>query len=310
MDKRLTYLIVFVLVIQANLYAQTGYRFNHYAINTSLFNPASCGVKGYSEVFAGYRGQWSSLKGSPKSILLNASVSAFKSKVGLGLSVLNDEVGISAKREIYASYAYHIKADHSIFSMGLNFGIENFSENWQNIVTTQPDDPEFPLDNRKFWGINFGLGIHYATKKFFVGASIPKLLEDNYLVNTSSFYVPSFNIKSWHYYFTGGYRIPLSFNLELVPTFLIRTVRASPVNLNADLNLYIKGIVLLGAGIRSSNTWVGNIGFSPIENFMVYYSYDITSFSDFSGKFGASHEITLAYGFKKVNKKIISPRYF
>lgn len=310
MIRRLAYLVVFVSVVQVHLCAQTGYRFNHYAINTSFFNPASCGVKGYSEVFAGYRGQWSSLKGAPESMLLNASVSSFRNKVGLGLSLLNDEVGISAKREIYASYAYHIRTENAILSMGLSFGMENFSENWQNIVTAQPDDPEFPADKRNFWGINCGFGLYYSTKNFFVGASIPKLLEDNYLANTTSFYVPSFNIKSWHYYFTGGYRIPLSFHLTLVPSFLIRTVRASPVNYNADLTLYIKELILLGTGVRSSDTWVGTIGFSPIDNFKVYYSYDITTFSDFSKKFGASHEITLAYGFKKANKKIISPRYF
>ena len=77
--------------------------------NTLAINPGYAGSKGTASAMALYRKQWMGFEGAPESKLVSFHTPIFGDRVGFGLTIENDQLGITDSWYGSMAYAYRIK---------------------------------------------------------------------------------------------------------------------------------------------------------------------------------------------------------
>jgi type IX secretion system PorP/SprF family membrane protein len=111
-----------------------------------------------------------------------------------------------------------------------------------------------------------------------------------------------------HIYLNSGYVFPLSDDLHIKPSFLIRGVAGSPLSYDINTNFWIADVLGLGVSYRNKSALVGIIDLKLIPELHLGYAYD-HSISEFNLISKGSHEVILRYEFS-FNRMALSPRYF
>ena len=105
--------------------AQQDAQYTQYMYNTMSVNPAYAGSRGQLSLAALYRSQWVGLEGAPKTFTLNLHSPIRDSRVGYGISVVNDNIGDGVVQETYidavVSYTIDVSRDAKL-SFGLKAG--------------------------------------------------------------------------------------------------------------------------------------------------------------------------------------------
>jgi len=122
---------------------------NRYVYNGKLFNPAAMGVDG-GQVAVNYRRQFTEIESdeAPSTILLNVDISPLigVNKIGLGVNVLQDNVGFTSRTDLSLLFAYHlVKTESVLLSAGVKAGYLLQRMNYQDIKGT--DARGFSLDD-------------------------------------------------------------------------------------------------------------------------------------------------------------------
>ena len=107
MKKHLLF-AVFVLILTVRGQAQVDPLYAQYLNNPLLINPAYAGLNNNFNAGVSYRKQWAGFEGSPTTYNLNAHTSLLDNRMGLGLIVLKDNVGINSNTEVHGTYAYRL----------------------------------------------------------------------------------------------------------------------------------------------------------------------------------------------------------
>ncbi len=87
--------ILFLLMIPVSVCGQLTPFTSQYVLNPLLLNPASAGNRGVLNVAAFYRKQWVGVKGSPETMTLTVDAPFSDDKMGLGLIVVSDKIGVT-----------------------------------------------------------------------------------------------------------------------------------------------------------------------------------------------------------------------
>ena len=82
---------------------------SQYMMNRLVINPAYAGELGFYSASLSYRKQWVGLEGAPSTQNISIHGPALKGKIGLGLIVFRDIIGVSKENNISGSFAYKIK---------------------------------------------------------------------------------------------------------------------------------------------------------------------------------------------------------
>ncbi len=88
--------------------AQQDVQFSQYMFNGLYINPAYAGYREQWNVNVFYRTQWQGFPGAPKTFSAAADGTINGDRIGLGLQVINDQLGIQKNTALYGSYAYRI----------------------------------------------------------------------------------------------------------------------------------------------------------------------------------------------------------
>jgi type IX secretion system PorP/SprF family membrane protein len=293
-------------------FAQYDAMFTQYMNNEMFINPAYAGSKEALSMTLLHRQQWVGFAGRPITTTFSVNAPVYHNKMGLGLSFLNEKIGVLNHNLIYASYAYRIKTGKKGFlSFGLMGGIHLQSNKLSEVSTTDVNDPEFAVDTRNIATPNFGFGIYYYTGKFFAGLSIPRMIDDNLTLDNAGTVLRHLVVspKKFHYYLTVGRAFTVSPNFMIKPMVLIKAVSNAPVEFDIDLSTLIHQRIWLGAAYRSNADISAMAGIQITPQFLLSYAYDypITEIRKYSL---GSHEICLSYLFSFKGQKIVSPRYF
>src|SRR5512140_3749104 len=102
----IAYLLCVVIVLPAS--SQQDPLSSHYMFNTLTYNPGFAGTSGMICATALDRQQWVGFKGAPSTLVfnINAPVSPFRIKSGVGLLVESDNIGFDRDINISGSYSY------------------------------------------------------------------------------------------------------------------------------------------------------------------------------------------------------------
>jgi type IX secretion system PorP/SprF family membrane protein len=212
---------------------------------------------------------------------------------------------------IYADIAYHLKINEkSKLSLGIKAGGNLFSATLAELKTTQEGDVAFSSNLQSKFLPNFGFGAYYHSHKYYVGLSIPRLLENKFLTNEISGNANLFWEKR-HYFLIAGAMFDLNEDFQLKPTALIKLTNGSPVQADLTAQVIYAKKFALGAMYRANSAAGALIGYHLGEQLYAGYSFD-WSFVNTTGRYNSgTHEIMIRYDFVFRDKaKIRSPRYF
>ena len=308
--KKWVFILTCLLCLSPNkAIAQQDPLYTQYMFNTLAFNPAYAGSRDVLSLMALSRHQWVGFEGAPSTQTLTAHSSVGKN-VGLGFTLLHDKLDPTQQTGVYFDYAYRVKINEkSKLSFGIKGGF-NFYRNKLSSLSTGSvgDDPALQgADYSKFLP-NFGFGLYYYSDKFYLGASIPKLLE-NKLDNGDIQVLGEGGKESRHYFLTGGYVFNLNEEVKFKPSILARFTQAAPVSMDINLNFLLKEKLWLGGFYRLQNSFGAIAQYQLTQQFKVGYGFDMTT-NELSSYNSGTHEIMLLYEFNFTKDKVQHPRYF
>jgi type IX secretion system PorP/SprF family membrane protein len=306
--KQRTIVIALLNLIAVSIsYGQQDPLYSQYMFNMVGINPAYAGSREVLSVTGMIRSQWVSVKGAPVSKVLIGDFSTKNKKVGVGMQVFNDQIGISSTNGVSFSYAYRLRLSKGMFAMGLQGGLTQLKANYAAIqLSGDPYDPSFAMNENKFKP-SFGAGVFYSTDKYYIGASIPHLLHYNNSTKGESGARSTMYQKD-HWFITGGYVFNLSHDIALKASGLLRIVSGAPITFDLNANLWFYNTISVGLSARTSNMYVAMLEIQATKQFRFGYAYDYTNSNGVRGL--GSHEVMLRYEFGYEKKGMVSPRHF
>ena len=88
--------------------AQQEMMVSHYMFNGLLLNPAYAGTHDYFTATALHRSQWVKFDGAPVSQIVSIDGPIANKRLGIGLLIHNDKIGIISQQDVAANIAYNL----------------------------------------------------------------------------------------------------------------------------------------------------------------------------------------------------------
>ena len=293
--------------------------YTHFMYNNLTLNPGVAGSKGHPTVLALYRKQWIGFEGAPESKLMSFHTPLGK-RVGFGLSLTNDEIGISDSWYGAMAYAYRVQlSDDATVQIGIQGSMRFLGLDFDKPGTfiLQNNDPSIANGvSRQYFG-NFGAGLHLDLGNMFFGASVPYFFPNIIGFDNPSVTSDQIAIESPHFYISGGALIPLTSSsqtsIALRPSALAKIVKNAPFDLDLNLSVVFNNTIITGVSYR-----LGGDGQGESIDFLLHYrlsniglgvSYDYT-LSELTNYNKGSIEAIVVYDFVKERVDMANPRYF
>ncbi|SHL59271.1 type IX secretion system membrane protein, PorP/SprF family, partial [Flavobacterium flevense] len=218
-------LLISLMFTALGSYAQQDAQFTQYMYNTINVNPAYAGSRGAMSIFALHRTQWVGLDGAPTTNAVSINTPFNNSRLGLGVSLINDKIGPMQENTISTDLSYTIPTSETVkLSFGLKATVNLFDIDINKLTPAQGGDPSLQGFSNKI-SPNIGAGIYLHSDKAYVGLSIPNFIESNRYNDND---VKVFKEKM-SYYLIAGYVMDLNYNLKFKPALLTKMVQGAPL---------------------------------------------------------------------------------
>jgi type IX secretion system PorP/SprF family membrane protein len=293
MKKKLILLSSIFTVVASNLVAQQDKLITHFIYDKMSINPGETGIDDGICATTIYRNQWDKVNGAPNSAILNveANMNRFFPG-GLGISFFHDAIGFNRQNNVLLNYAYPLRLGNAgTLGIGAGVGIVNFGISPVWVPPTTTVDNSLPVGfSATNLDLNFGLYFK-GNQDYYVGLSSThlneSLLKKNVGVISQEYQVAR------HYYLMGGKKFRGVLGGDLDAQVLVRT---DLVKVSADINVrYLwKDIAYGGLTYRTVDAVGIMLGWMPIKNLTIGYSYDVTT-NKLASVSRGSHEILLKY---------------
>ncbi len=287
--------------------AQQDAQFTQYMYNTISVNPAYAGSRGVLSVFGLYRTQWIGLEGAPQTSTFSVNAPLNNTKLGLGVSLVNDKIGPTVENTLSADLSYSIPTSESFkLSFGIKATANLFNLDINKLSFEDQGDEQFQDLKNKFTP-NIGAGVYWHSDRAYLGFSVPNFIETNrYDDNNTAIFKEKIN-----YYLMAGYVFNLD-KLEYIrfkPALLTKMVQGAPLQVDVSGNFMFYDKFVVGLAYRWSASVSAMAGFQVSKGMYIGYGYDheTTALRRYNS---GSHEIFLRFEFFNSFNKMISPRFF
>jgi type IX secretion system PorP/SprF family membrane protein len=300
-------LIILILSFPVLLMGQMFPLSNHYLNDALDINPAFAGSHEALSASIMFRNQWVGFRDAPKSYLLSVHAPFANDRIGAGLVLENNSIGINKETSLIGNYAYRMELQNGKLALGLGFGVTIYNTAWNELIAADANDAE--LMNSAVTSIlpSFSLGTYYYTKKYYIGISIPLFLSHETDKNTGKYKMGN-NFSGCNYFITGGYEFGISPLVKFLPSMLIKYHRGNPVQVDFNTLFNLKDKIWIGAGYRNTDIVVGMLQCQLNYQIRLAYAYDYNLGT--IGKYiNGSHEVVLNYKFR-YSRKVMGPRQF
>ncbi|MEX0287742.1 MAG: type IX secretion system membrane protein PorP/SprF [Flavobacteriaceae bacterium] len=313
--KNLLVPLLLLFAVVSGLYAQQDAQYTQYMFNTMSVNPAYAGSRGQLSIAALYRSQWVGLDGAPKTQTLNLHSPIRNSRLGYGISIVNDDIGDGVVQETYfdavISYTIDVSLDGKL-SFGLKAGGNLLNLDF-NGLNNFDDEPISGTNIENEFSPNFGLGVYYHTNKFYAGLSAPNLLETDHFDNSQrdANSVQFLSTDRINFYLITGYVLDLNGNLKFKPALLTKVVSGAPLQLDVSASFLLNEKFSFGAAYRWDAALSALVGFQLSDQLMLGLAYDRETTDLGSTQFNdGSFEVFLRFELVKSFQRLVSPRFF
>lgn len=291
--------------------AQQLAQYSQYMNNNYILNPAVAGTEDFIDLKFSYRTQWTGLEGAPKTYYasVNSSLGSLRTQAkrtkhdwqsgfhALGAIVYSDVTGPTSRSGIYGSYTYNLALTRTIrLAMGASVGMQQFAVDGSMLRFYNPNTVAGSQSSRV---PDATVGLWLYSPVFYVGASSAQILGNQldiaYSTSTQFTYT---NKLARHYFATASVRLPLSDDLALVPSVLVKFVSPAPTSVDLNAKLKFREVLWVGASWRATDAFVGMVGVNFGDFGSLSYSYDASTSALASYQSG-SHEVLLGLRLKK-----------
>jgi len=315
------------LLISLNVFSQQDAQYSQYMFNTMVINPAYAGYKGTFNASLLHRDQWAGFEGAPQtqSLVIDQAF-GLENRMGLGLSVVNDKIGIQRHSSAHVNYAYRIPVSENDdrLAFGLSIGVSQFMLNSYDATIQDTEDPNFS-NKRTYFVPDARFGVYFSNNKFYAGLSGTNLLSN--AIDYNRVGQNTIAKQARHYFLTAGYLADINEDVKFKPSFLIKEDTKGPTDLDINTSFLLKEKLWLGASYRTGvNLWkksswnnslfkqnslVGVVEVYFLDKFRVGYAYDY-SISKLGSYSNGTHEISLGLilNSNRRSTALLTPRYF
>ncbi len=313
--KSLFVTVLTMFLFMVGLHAQQDAQYTQYMYNTMSVNPAYAGSRGQLSIAALYRSQWVGLNGAPKTQTINLHSPIRNSRLGYGISIINDNIGDGVVQETQfdalVSYTIEVSMDAKL-SFGLKAGGNLLNLDFTGLNNFDSENVEGENIDNKF-SPNFGVGVYYHTDKFYAGISAPNLIETQHFDNSQrdANSVQFLATERMNFYFITGYVFDLNHNFKFKPALLTKVVGGAPLQLDASASFLYNDVFSFGAAYRWDAAFSAMVGVQLSNQIMIGLAYDRettelggTQFND------GTFEVFLRYELVRKFNRMISPRFF
>ena len=300
--KKTLYLLLVILAHP--IYAQRDPLLSQYQFNQLPVNPAYAGVNDVASFDLQYRSQWGGVEGAPTTVLLSGHSSFFQNQVGLGFSLVYDQVGINTNTDFNLTYAYELEVASDVtLSFGLQTGLMSLQYDFNELTLEDPTDEDFINADDGFTKFNVGTGLFLSNERFYIGLSIPRLLkvQEDIGENTGERY-------NQHYYFTGGLIIDQLSSIVLKPYVVTRISEGASVSADVGVNALFADLIWGGLFTRNFETIGVNTFLNLNNGLRIGYTGELVS-NDLSSGFN-THEVSLGIDLELFANHVVARRYY
>ncbi|MCP4522186.1 MAG: type IX secretion system membrane protein PorP/SprF [Cytophagales bacterium] len=295
--------------------AQQEQHYTQYMINPYTINPAMGGTEDFFDLKAGFRSQWVGLEGAPRTFYLSGHGTIgkefrqyhhhgeHKAWHGVGGYIYNDVTGPISRSAFYASYAFNMPINkHIRLSVGAFVGGKQYKlspDYFRNI--TDDGDPQLSGASNDFSKLvpDANLGAWLYSKDFYVGVSTFQILNND--IEFQGLYEDGIRDEvsslAHHYFITGGVRLPMARNFDLIPSMAVKMVYPAPASIDLGIKAQFADKFFGGLSYRFTDSFAAIVGVTIKRQVDVSYSFDMTS-SDLRNHHTGTHEIVVGYRFK------------
>lgn len=297
---------LFLLGIVGSVSAQQDPMFTQYMHNPVSINPAYAGSSGTLNFTAMHRQQWVGIDGAPKTLTLSINSPFLGYNVGVGFNLIHDQLGPVKQTGLYLDYSYKLKVTEKVkLAFGMKGGFNMYDINLLDLIREDNEDDAIMFGSSKMFLPNFGVGTYLYSDRFYLGLSIPKMLQNSLSDNSNTLQ----NKEERHYFFTGGIVLDASENIKFKPSFTLRMVNGAPLSTEFSGAILLHDRLWLGGMYRLGDSVGAMVKFNITNQFSLGYSYDMTQ-SRLRNDNQGTHEVYVSYDIAFRNNKILSPRYF
>jgi len=300
-----------MFIANATAFSQTEPMYSQYMYNMLGVNPAYAGNREATSFNFFQRNQWIGLKGAPKTTSLSIDKAAKDGKIGLGFQAYDDRLGVESATGFNAIISSRVKVSEiGVLSGGISFGLMNYRLNLNDVMNRYtPTDPSFISSAKPSqWNPSVWMGVYYNTDKLYIGLSTPSILRSR-LAKYENFVSGIQKMDDFHLFATAGYVFEVNDDVKLKPSTMIKMVSGAPIELDLNLNVWLKDLIGIGGSYRTGDAFIGMVEIQATDNLRFGYAYDMP-FTPLKYFTRGSHELMLRYEFGSFKTKIKSTRYF
>lgn len=305
--------IVLIFAFAKALVAQQDPQYTQYMYNPIVINPAYAGNRGVMSIMGLHRSQWVGLDGAPRTQTLSLHTPITNSRIGLGLSVVNDEIGPADETYISADFSYTIPvSDEGKLSFGLKGGVHLLNVDFNQLDIFDSTDPRLSNNLNNQLAPMVGLGLYYHTEKLYLGLSTPNVLQTEHFDEDNTSGATTFVARERiHYFAMAGYVFDLSDSIKFKPATLFKIVQGAPLQWDVSGNFLFNDRFTVGAAYRWSAAVSGLVGFQINEQMMIGFAYDRETTELGNAIYNdGSYELFVRFELFDSYDRIITPRFF
>lgn len=303
---RIKLILCFCINFALTISAQQEPQYTQYMYNPTVINPAYTGSQGFASAFCLYRAQWVGLDGAPKTANISYQQPFNTKNMAVGFNMVNDQIGPTNLNYLNVDFAYTlIFKNNTRLAFGVKAGVELLSIDYSRLSQYNSNDPLFQNSLVNQLSPNFGAGLYYYSKSWYLGASIPMLMQTDFYENTSI----SSAKRRQNVYITGGYVFPINSVLKFKPAFITKIVSGAPLQFDLTTNFLYNNRFTFGAAYRHSSAISVLFGINATSKIFIGYGFDM-EFTKLMKYNGGSHELFLKLDMQNSTQKIETSRFF
>lgn len=314
MYKNIRKILLFVVVVMTmcGLHAQQAPIFTNYSNSYAVINPGYYGLSEGVNTLGIYRNQWSGFKDgttgkvvSPRTFLVSADMPISSLRGGIGISVMNDQIGLENNVAFNVGYSYHLDLGAGTMGLGLALSLNNRKVDFANAHPLNEDDPVIPTSAQNDMLFDFNIGLFYTVPEtFYIAFSTTNLMESKGKALQGKSTTSASFVGDRTFYIAAGYEYQF-FNpmFKLNPSLMILSDVAS-TQYNLSSRLWYNNRMCFGVNYRYKES-IGLLAGFTIKGIQINYAYDINIMGL---KIPGSHEVSISYNFKLDLEK--SPRIY
>lgn len=293
------YLVISFLLFSVLGYAQQEAVFTHYYLSPILINPASAGFFERHQLELHARGSWTGFVDAPSTVNANYNGPVGNNfGFGLGLTsesaaqlnLLNGRMNFAFRFPVNKDFKFAagVAAEYEQLSIDNSITLSSFFQEGDRIL-------ERALDGEGEFDASVSIYGTYRDKTFgglvFTNLVQSKLQDIKTTTSQSAF----LNFFIFHL----GHQFDVEdLKFSLTPSIMLRQIKDVANQLDFNIKAgFLDDQLVAGLSYRSLGAMGVLLG-TKLTNFHLYYSYDL-SFQRFQQFNSGSHEITLAFSFKR-----------